>query len=72
MMKNLKILSKRQTGGRQEVQGIIVNKIKNDFVFNYNTSKDPAPEDIDLLRDFRNHFVEELHKLNNALGHIPE
>lgn len=72
MKGNLHVISKGSKGGRQEVQGVIVNKMKNDFVFNYNTAQDPAPEEIELLRDFRNLFIDELVKLNNVLGHIPE
>jgi len=37
----------------------------------YNTSKDPAPEELEVLRVFRNHFVDELVKLNKVLGHCP-
>ena len=66
---NLRVVSMKKSGGMQEVQGIIVNKDKGEFVFNYNTSQDPADVDLELLKIFRNRFVEELEKLNKALGH---
>jgi len=68
---NLHVVSKGKKGQRQEVQGIIVNKMNGEFVFNYNTSKDPAPEELEVLKVFRNHFVDELVKLNKVLGHCP-
>ena len=69
---NLKIVSKGGKGGRQEVQGVIVQKQKEEYCFNYNTTKDPAPEEVEVLKVFRNHFIDELKKLNLVLGHIPK
>lgn len=66
----LNVISKKGKGREQEVQGVIVMKEKGEFVFNYNTTIDPRPEDIELLKLFRNRFVNELEQLNNALNNI--
>jgi len=71
VLPNLNIASKGKKRCRQEVQGVIVNKNNGEFIFNYNTSKDPVPEELEVLRVFRNHFVDELVKLNKVLGHCP-
>jgi len=70
-LSNLHVVSKGKKGQRQEVQGIIVNKMNGEFIFNYNTSKDPLPEELEVLKVFRNKFVDELEKLNKVLGHCP-
>ena len=72
MVLGINIVSKKGKGMKQEVQGVIVHRKKKEFVFNYNTAKDPDPGDIELLRVFRNRFVDELEKLNKALGRIPD
>lgn len=64
---NLNVVSKKSKSGKQEVQGIIVNKMNGEFVFNYNTSKDPQEHEIECLKNFRNKFVDELKQLNDAL-----
>jgi len=72
MNENLSVVSGKGKGKKQEVQGVSVFKKKNEFVFNYNTALDPQPDEIELLKVFRNRFVDELEKLNFALGHIPK
>jgi len=61
---NLNVVSKNKSGGVQQVEGVIVNMVNGEFVFNYNTSQDPAPDDLELLKNFRNLVVDELEKLN--------
>jgi len=71
MVFDLKVVSKGSKSGKQEVQGVIVNKINGEFLFNYNTALDPQPEQMELLKDFRNRFVDELNQLNDVLGRVP-
>lgn len=65
---NLNITSKGKRDGIQEVQGVIVQKMGKEFVFNYNTALDPSSDDLDYLKDFRNRFVNELEQLNAVLS----
>ena len=69
---NLKLVSKGKKDGKQEVQGVIVQKMKGVFEFNYQTAKDPMPEELEFLKDFRNRFVEHLERLNFLLGEYKE
>lgn len=72
MADNINVIPMGKKGARQEVRGVVVNKIGKEFVFNYQTSLDPAPEDIEFLKIFRNRFVGELEQLNKVLGHITD
>lgn len=67
-MSNLQVVSKKSKSGKQEVQGVIVSKIGGEFLFNYNTTKDPQEHHLELLKNFRNSFVDELNKLNEKLA----
>ncbi len=66
----LKVISKKKKSGRQEVTAVFVLKEKGEFVFSYNTSKEPGADDMELLQTFRNRFVEELKKMNSSLCHV--
>lgn len=68
----INIASKKKKEGRQEIQGVIVTRENGEFIFNYNTSKDPAPDEMDILKMFRNRFVDELKQVNDVLGRIPD
>lgn len=72
MGNNLNVVLGKGKGKKQEVQGVTVFKKNNEFIFNYNTALDPQPDEIELLKVFRNRFIDELEKLNIALGHIPK
>lgn len=65
---NLKILSSRVKGKSQEVQGVMVHKIAGEFEFNFQTAQDPKPEEIEMLKEFRNKFVNDLIALNGNLA----
>ena len=72
MKLNLNIVSANKKGSPQEVLGVIVNKIGNEFIFNYSTALDPRPVDVELLKNFRNKLVYELEDLNKLLRDIPD
>ncbi len=68
MYEDISVVSERKKDKPQEVLTVMVLKEKGDFKFNYGTSKDPSPEHIKLLKDFRNRFTDELKVLDNLLG----
>lgn len=63
-------VAKGGKGRPQEVQGIMVVKQKGDFLFHFNTSLSPEEEENELLRNFRNKFIQELVQLNYDLRQL--
>ncbi len=71
-MDNLKIISTRVKGKSQEVQGVMVQNIGGKFEFNFQTAQDPKPEEIEMLKEFRNKFVNDLTALNENLKFLKD
>lgn len=65
---SISVVSKKQKSGKQQVQGVVVAMKGKELVFNYNTTRDPESDEIELLRLFRNRFVDELEQLNTVLA----
>lgn len=72
MKVDLNVVSVGKKGASQEVLGVMVTKIGVEFGFNYSTAIDPRPVDIELLKNFRNKFVDELEDLNKLLKDLPD
>ena len=71
MSDNLRVVSERGKGTKQEVQSVMVMKEGNEWLFNFSTNMDPRPGDMEYLKIFRNSFVDELKKLNDVFGGMP-
>ena len=71
-LENVFCISKGGKKGKQAVHGVIVNKMNGEYNFNYNTAKDPAPEELEVLKDFRNRFVAHLEVLNDIIGELKD
>ncbi len=67
MPDNLKFTCGKVKGGVQEIQGIQVSKVGDDYNFNFQTSRDPEVQHIEILKAFRNNFILELRKANHFL-----
>jgi len=70
MYNDIGVVSERRKGKPQEVLTVMVMKEKGEFGFNYGTSRDPSPDHLELLKNFRNFFTDKLKELDNKLGSI--
>ncbi len=70
MPDNLKIVGGKGKGKKQGILGVQVFLKGSEYQFNYSTILNPEKEDIGLLKDFRNKFVDELEKVNFLLGQL--
>lgn len=57
---------------KQGVQGVQIFKKGSEFVFNYSTTLDARPCDLELLKNYRNLAINELEKLNFQLFRLEE
>lgn len=64
MNDNLKVIGGKGKGKVQQVQGLMVQMIGGVFEFNFQTAFNPAEDDIEMLKEFRNEVVLKLEILN--------
>lgn len=72
MVLDLKVQSMKGKGKTQAILGVSVFKVNNEFQFNFSTALDPRDCDIEVLKNFRNKFIEEIEKTNIILKHTEE